>query len=461
MEVLDQTLSKVLEARENRARLRKNIARSGFDSVSLTLNIPGYPKNNKLLSAFFSEVLKDLLIFLQANRIFINTDKKLQLMDDAGAFFIVPLQKNDLSDILEIKRKTEQFEKNHKLGRLTDVDVFDKNANPVSSGKEKPCYFCGEHSAVSCMRNERHSYEEIREKIFKDIANFLNEKYRDKQISKICSLAQRAVLYEVSLSKKPGLVCFEDQGAHKDMNFFTFLNSTAALAPYFREFCELGYQHQGSLKKVLPKIREIGLRAEDSMFSATDQINTHKGIIFLFGISLFAISKILSEKNTFSEEYFQVIIKIIGENLVDDELGNLKNTQTHGERVYLKYGIEGAGIRNEIEKGMPTVFQTAVPFFSQNLYPDLYKDQEKLQEVLLTGLLKIISVNNDTNILYRSDLKVLHKIKNEAARSVSDDKAREDLLKYCREKNISPGGSADLLAVSLLVHFINTEKNEF
>jgi len=461
MELLDLTLSKILEAREDRAFLRTAIADSGFDSVSMSLNIPGYPKSNELLAAFFKDVLKDLLIFLQANRIFIKADKKLQRTDEAGDFFIAPLYKDDCCDLNEIKRKTEEFEQKHKLGRLIDVDLFDRYGNPVSSGKEKPCYFCGKYPAIYCMRNKRHSYDEMREKIFKDVSRYADERSREEIISKLCSFAQRALLYEISVSEKPGLVCFEDQGAHKDMNFFTFLNSTAALTPYFREFCELGYHYRGNLNEILPKIREIGLRAEEAMYSATDQVNTHKGIIFLFGISLFSVSKIIFEDKSFSEEKFHKIVKNIGKDLVMNELDTLKNSKTHGEKVYQQYGIDGAGIRYEIEKGFPSIFKTAVPFFFENLHSDLYKDQQRLQDVLLTGLLKIMSVNKDTNILYRSDMNILNTIRNAAALSVSDHKQRAELLKYCKANNISPGGSADLLAVSLLIHFIKTEKDEF
>lgn len=50
------------------------------------------------------------------------------------------------------------------------------------------------------------------------------------------SLAQQAVLAlltEVSASPKPGLVDRLDCGAHKDMDFFTFMSSAASLSGYF------------------------------------------------------------------------------------------------------------------------------------------------------------------------------------------------------------------------------------
>ncbi len=223
----------------------------------------------------------------------------------------------------------------------------------------------------------------------------------------------------------------------------------------------MGYQYRGELIKVLPKIREIGLRVEKIMFLATDQVNTHRGIVFLFGISLFSITKILSEKRTFSDSEFQKTVKKIGKDLVKNELQHLNGSKTHGEKVYHKYGKEGAGIRLEIETGLPTIFQTSLPYFSDQLKPDTYKDQTKLQEVLLQGLLLIMTINNDTNILYRSDLDTLNHIKELANRSSSNKSGYNQLYEFCKTNNLSPGGSADLLAVSLLLHFIKTEYNEF
>jgi len=456
-----QHLSKVLNARETRFQLRNAIAKSGFDSLSLTLNIPGYPKRNELLFNLFIQILDALLIYLQANRIIIEKKEEVLRADEAGDFYLVPLKINKQVGIQKIKQLTEYFEEKHKLSRLIDVDIFNKDGISVSSGKEKPCYFCGDFSAVSCMRYKRHSYKEIRDKIFKDTHLFLNERSKEKLIHNLCNFAQRALLYEISISNKPGLVCFEEPGVHTDMNFFTFLNSTSALIPYFKEFCELGYQYRGELIKVLPKIREIGLRVEKIMFLATDQVNTHRGVIFLFGISLFSIAKILSEKRTFSDSEFQKTVKKIGKDLVKNELQHLNGSKTHGEKVYHKYGKEGAGIRLEIETGLPTIFQTSLPYFSDQLKPDTYKDQTKLQEVLLQGLLLIMTINNDTNILYRSDLDTLNHIKELANRSLSNKSGYNQLYEFCKTNNLSPGGSADLLAVSLLLHFIKTEYNEF
>ena len=47
--------------------------------------------------------------------------------------------------------------------------------------------------------------------------------------NKIASLAIEAMLYEVSATPKPGLVDRNNCGAHKDMDFFTFMSSAVSI----------------------------------------------------------------------------------------------------------------------------------------------------------------------------------------------------------------------------------------
>lgn len=447
-------LNNILEARENRASLRFKFSDNGFATLSLSLNIPGYPKSNDETSIFFNQIFIEIKRYLEANRVLVLFDKIEKINDEAGDFLILPIHKK-YSDLPSIKQITEKFEESHKLGRLIDIDIFDNQPMPISSGKEKLCYFCHEHSAVYCMRNKSHTYKDLREKVFIDIESHNTSNLREAAVKNLSSLAIRALLYEVSLSPKPGLVDYTDSGAHSDMNYFTFMDSTAALSVYFNKFCELGYDFSGESIEILPEIRAIGLQAEEEMFKATKGVNTQKGLIFLFGICLFTASKIISNKDSVSENNFRQIVKDIANNIVNNELITPSgNKKTHGEKVFEKYGTIGAGVRYEVETGFETVFNTAIPYFKKYLSPSIIINQNGLQQVLRTGLLKIMSENNDTNILYRSDLDVLNNIKNTAKIAENNVVGYEKLCEYCAEKNISPGGSADLLAVSLLIHFI-------
>ncbi|WP_111707054.1 triphosphoribosyl-dephospho-CoA synthase [Lutibacter citreus] len=448
-------LDKILNARENRALQRALFLKQQFNTLSLSLNIPGYPKSNTFISTFFLEVKNDLISYLQANRIEIISKKETLILDEAGDFFIVPISKNSKIDLLELKKLTENFEKSHPLGRLIDVDIFNDLGLPISSGKKKPCYFCREHSAISCMRNKRHTKQEIRDLIFNDILKQLAITTKNNRINTLSGFASKAILYEISLSPKPGLVSFKDSGSHTDMHFFTFLNSAVSLTPFFNEFCELGYDYTGKLDAILPKIRHIGIKAEQEMFKATGNVNTHKGIIFLFGISLFSIAKITSENKEYSDTAFSNLVIEITNGIVKNELElTSKKASTHGELMFETYGKLGAGIRQEVAEGFPSVFTNALPFLDENFKNHQEINQEEIQKVLQTTLLHIMTLNNDSNILYRSNLESLTKVKQLAKNAIHSKKSYIELCNYCKENHISPGGSADLLSVSLLIHFV-------
>lgn len=107
-----------------------------------------------------------------------------------------------------------------------------------------------------------------------------------KESSAIITLAQNAVyamLLETACHPSPGLVSPKSVGSHKDMNYFTFLSSSSALAPYYLLLAEAGFRFQGQEEKLLTELRAWGLRAETDMFAATGGANTQKAAPFFPG----------------------------------------------------------------------------------------------------------------------------------------------------------------------------------
>lgn len=102
----------------------------------------------------------------------------------------------------------------------------------------------------------------------------------------LAELAQKSILYEAVLTPKPGLVDAVDQGAHKDMNVFTFIDSSSSLFHSFYEYAYAGLTFRHDEKGLFSEIRNIGIEAEKRMFKSTKNINTHKGINFSLGIIL-------------------------------------------------------------------------------------------------------------------------------------------------------------------------------
>lgn len=450
-------LIKVLKAREDRAEIRSKIAQGEIASVSLTLNIPGYPKHNHLTELFFKELVNDLKIVLAANRIQILKKEELNIIDEAGHFYILGLSKTTTS-LTIIKKITEVFENSHTLGRIVDADVFDQNGKPVSSGKKKACIICANKSAVECMREQNHEHDELRTFIFDKLQNYLTYQRAEFIKRKLSEIAAKSLLYEVSLAPKPGLVDFNSSGAHSDMNYYTFLNSSSAISQYWYLFAEAGLKFNDNLSKALPIVRQIGLKAEQAMFSATGNVNTQKGLIFLLGLSAFTTAYLFKETNIFDEILFRKTIKEICNNLIETELINTTSeANTHGEETFKKYGLQGAGVRFEAQNGFPIVFNEALPYLDKELIDHTLLDKEKTDIILTTCLLKIISTLNDSNVLYRKGLKKSEELKEFALLVLKNKKSYTEFCDRCQAENISPGGSADMLALALFFYFVKHE----
>ena len=455
----DEILKGILLAKEKRSLLKESIKNEGYVSLSFSLNIPGYPKTNNDITAFFDSVLAQLKIFLSANRIEIITE--YYQTDEVGNIFISSIKSSCLS-IQNIKQLCETFEERHELGRLIDIDITDSDGKYISSGKNKLCYYCGSFSALDCMLSKRHEYADLRNFIFKKIQSYLLVQQKEKICSTLASFASRAMLYEISLTPKPGLVDFNNAGKHKDMDYYTFLDSSSVIGPSFYKIAEKGFLFNKSFSSALPSIREIGLVMEKEMFEVTKGVNTQKGIIFLMGVAVFASAKLISEKGLFDKAEFSAIVKNIGENLLSEFDENVSEN-THGKICVKKYGKQiGGGARYEVAEGFKTTIKYGFNTLNDSDLENI-NTQEK-QKVLFKTLLLLVGNNNDTNIIFRSNTYIQEELKllaMKAFNSKSEDEKKNNykiLKNFCLEKNISPGGSADMLAVAVFLYLV---KNKF
>ena len=82
----------------------------------------------------------------------------------------------------------------------------------------------------------------------------------------IATLATKALLYEVSISPKAGLVSRLSNGSHKDMNFYTFIDSSLALHNYFLNCFDYGQENLFSCPDFFKNLREVGKVAEKEMY---------------------------------------------------------------------------------------------------------------------------------------------------------------------------------------------------
>lgn len=406
--------------------------------------MPGYPKSSIVSGAFFRYCLHDLLQWLEKHAIPVFDDEAICSVDAAGDFYLVPF--TTLVEVNRVKMLAEKFEKSHPHGRFLDVDITSKEGNPVSSGESKLCFFCGERPAIECRRQNRHNIDELRSFMFGRMKDYCADRREKRIVKQVSALAARAVMAEISLTPKPGLVDRHSSGSHRDMNYQTFQKSTEAIVPWFARLVEEGFRYKADdLSKALPLIRSIGLKMEEDMFAATNGVNTQKGLIFLLGIGLFACGNLLAGSNSFDSNRFRDIVKQICAGITARELeNNSRAARTHGEKVYRAYGFTGA--RGEAEMGYPVVFAYGLPV--------LQAGGEVNDEALIKTLLSIAAHNNDTNILHRGGSEALNTFKQLAAAAYEDFSAGNynQIITWCHEQQISPGGAADLLVMSIFIH---------
>ncbi|MGL4992346.1 MAG: triphosphoribosyl-dephospho-CoA synthase CitG [Sarcina sp.] len=274
---------------------------------------------------------------------------------------------------------------------------------------------------------------------------------------KLAEFASRAMMYEVSCYPSPGLVSPISNGAHKDMNYYTFLNSIGVLNKYMYDFAIVGGKEY-DLEDLFIKIREVGIRAEADMFRVTNGVNTHKGMIFLMGITISVLA--YGIKYEFGFEKIQELIKAMCKGLSNElKLAKTKpeSERSHGENLYVKYNF--LGIRGEAENGIPLAFNEGL-----NAYESA-KDLNPNERILQT-LITIMSKCEDSTILHRKDKKSLEFVQN-ISRCLLEQGGiynEETITKLYElndvfiEKNISPGGSADILAITIL---LSLAKDEF
>jgi triphosphoribosyl-dephospho-CoA synthetase len=171
------------------------------------------------------------------------------------------------------------------------------------------------------------------------------------------------------------------------------------------------------------------------------------------GLSLFACGKLFSQSNQFEIDLFRDIIRRTCKDLIKNELVHSSLTgKSHGEQIFQKYGFSGA--RGEAESGLKTVFEFGLPQLTAI---------EVLDDKAITKCFLAIAANNpDTNILYRRDPDVLSVFQSLCKKTLNNfnDKNYSAVIDFCRNENISPGGSADLLAVTIFVWSVINENRQ-
>ena len=274
---------------------------------------------------------------------------------------------------------------------------------------------------------------------------------RMDRISAIGELAVRALLYEAAATPKPGLVDRENNGAHADMDFFTFVDSAVALHDSFAAFARIGAETAAlPPREAFRALQRAGVSAERRMLAATRGVNTHKGAIFSLGLLSGAAARCCT-RPAFDVDDLCGVVREFCRGLCAAAYGGLAAATrlTNGERTYLRYGFRG--VRGEAEDGFPNARNVALP-----VYLALTARGVPVNDALAHALLHLIAAVDDTNVLARHDAETAAYARSGARRVLEaggmlTEAGRTAVREMDRdfiERRISPGGCADLLAAT-------------
>lgn len=401
------TLREMLAAREERAVRQQRLLREyERPLISFTMNLAGPVKRSRLSDLAFWASLESLHARLKEALVY---QELIDSHTGLEALLVCALSAE------ELKTLSVGVEEERPVGRLYDLDVLAPDGGRLSRQSPRICLICG-GPAKACARSRSHGLGAVQAAADALLREFAAEYLAD--------LAVDALIQEVDLTPKPGLVDRRNTGAHRDMDLEMFHRSAHCLHPYFFQAVTLGLEQ----RDCMARLRQAGLRAEEAMLETTGGVNTHKGAVYAFGLILAAMGSVLAEGG----DLYAKAAALAAAALPPD---------TPDTAARLCYGAGGA--RGEALAGFPNA--------------------RRAQQVLRIGegspipaLLTLLSQVEDANLLRRGGEEGLEFVRGRAASILSG--APEEYIcrlyeldDLCIEKNLSPGGSADLLATALLL----------
>lgn len=269
-----------------------------------------------------------------------------------------------------------------------------------------------------------------------------------------------ALSLEATTWPKPGLVTALNTGCLNNMNMLSFFKSAIQLRPFFEQAHSLGnsIEYKNDLVKNVVMLRSIGINAESAMFDVTRNVNTHKGAIFMLLILVYCVGFIEKEDNYKFEDLFEMMA-IVGKHILKEDFFGGNNLEAHpittGQLAFKKYQI--LGIRGVAADGFQLVVDFGIPIFHE-----IISRTNNLRIAIVGVLLKYMSVIDDTTIMNRKfSINRLRFVKSISAKCIKyggyetiRGRVLIKAMEYIFTKfNISPGGSADLVSLTLAIYF--------
>lgn len=273
--------------------------------------------------------------------------------------------------------------------------------------------------------------------------------------ARIGDMAADALRAELDTCPKPGLVSPLDNGSHDDMDYTTFLRSIVALRPFYAELAEAG-----AAGAEMDELRRIGRLAEEAMLKATGGVNTHRGAIFALGLLCAGAGAALAEDPTLNRRRLPAerVARMVGERWGRAIVRGPIPLNSHGSGALRRYGAGGA--RAEAAGGFAHAVTIGLPALRAGRALAGNEEAAKVH-----AFFALLAAMEDTNLLHRGGTDGLRDAR-EAARDflTAGGVGRQGWLDHALAvhrqfvaRRLSPGGSADLLAVTIFLDRLESE----
>ena len=269
----------------------------------------------------------------------------------------------------------------------------------------------------------------------------------------IADQAVLALLHELTAWPKPGLVSYVDSGSHADMDAAMIQASAESLRPFFAELARAGQDSED-----MYRLRAIGLRAEDATLTVTCGVNTHRGAIFGLGLLCAAAGMTAGVTGDGAVVARAKLGGFVARRWGDEIRRGPIPLHSHGAGALRRHGAGGA--RAEAAAGFPSIYEVGLPALWQGrvLAP---KDAAAAP---VQACFALIAAVRDTNVLHRGGAEgALYASEAAAAFLWRGGVGASDWRNHASAvhagfvaRRLSPGGCADLLAMTLFVDALET-----
>lgn len=399
-------LEQMLRARDRRVDIQNEMLSNADDNcclACLTLNIAGDVKRTEMSRMLFDRGISEF------NKLGFAVREHLEIDEPTGteAFWLLG------EDAAEVKEKLERIEDDTEIAasRLFDFDVLKKTSQGIeklSRMKSRRCLIC-ERPAAECARSRNHGLDAIRAETDRLLRDFCADT--------LAGTAYYALIAELETTPKPGLIDLRNNGSHRDMDADLMRKSARALIPYFRDAALMGMA--GCSMK---ELRHRGIEADREMFEVTGGVNTHQGMVYSMGLLLAGMGKSLTSGGDF---------------------------RSHASDLAKEDADRSYGATAHAASGFPDAVYSA----DRLAY---YKQTNSLNDAGAFALIDSIAKIEDSNLLRRGGAEGLEFAKRRAKEiSALPENMRLEAIQIFDDEminmNLSPGGSADMLALAYLL----------